>query len=272
LRVNSLLYHDVIAAGDYARSGFPGAGADLYKLDTARFRADLEALRAVVPDAAPATIDELLAGASKTAVGRAPLLLTFDDGGLSAATHIAPELERFGWRGHFFITTDRIGTPAFLDGHQIRCLHARGHVVGSHSCSHPRRMSDGSFASNFDEWRRSLDLLSDLLSTRVATASIPGGFYSLEVARAAAAAGVRALFTSEPTSRTWRVDDCMVLGRFAVHQRIPTARVLAYANGSLAPIAGLWLSWNIRKAAKLLAGPHYLRFREHWLQRSRDRH
>jgi len=54
---------------------------------------------------------------------------------------IAALLESYGWRGHFFITTDYIAKPASCPRTNSRILYARGHVVGSHSCSHPRRMS-----------------------------------------------------------------------------------------------------------------------------------
>ena len=34
---------------------------------------------------------------------------------LSSYTLIADRLEALGWRAHFFITTDYIGTPAFMN-------------------------------------------------------------------------------------------------------------------------------------------------------------
>ena len=68
-------------------------------------------------------------------------LITFDDGGVSALQTTADLLEKYGWRGVFFVTTDRIGTPTFLNADHVRELHRRGHVIGSHSCSHPERMS-----------------------------------------------------------------------------------------------------------------------------------
>ena len=79
-----LLYHDVVNRGEEGLSGFPGAIAARYKLSQADFRAHLDAIAAAnrrppVAPAAPRGND--LAGA--------PLLLTFDDGGLTAFTRIA---------------------------------------------------------------------------------------------------------------------------------------------------------------------------------------
>src|SRR2546421_11759443 len=125
-------------------------------------------------------------------------------------------LERHGLRGHFFVVTDFIGTAPFLNADQIRELRGRGHVVGSHSCSHPERISACGREQLVEEWRRSCAVLSDILGEAVTTASVPGGFYSKAVAEAAAEAGVRLLYTSEPTTRTWTVAGCEVRGRYSV--------------------------------------------------------
>ena len=125
----AIMYHDVVENGDFESSGFPGEGAHVYKLRREDFERHLDAIAAAT--AAVSTVRML--------EGR-PVLLTFDDGGVSFHHPIADLLERRGWRGHFFITTDRIGMPGFLTEAQLRELHRRGHIIGSHSCSHPTRM------------------------------------------------------------------------------------------------------------------------------------
>ena len=50
------------------------------------------------------------------------------------------------------------------------------------------------------EWRQSIARLSAVLGDPVKVASVPGGYYSREVGESAAAAGIEALFTSEPTA------------------------------------------------------------------------
>lgn len=109
-------------------------------------------------------------------------------------------LENLG-RGHFFITAGQIGKHGFINAAQLRELHERGHVIGSHSYSHPTRMSLCDDEILADEWARSVEMLSELLGEKVDTASVPGGYYSRRVAEAAAAAGIRILFNSEPTTR-----------------------------------------------------------------------
>lgn len=193
----TLLYHDVTPANADDLSGFAGPEAARYKLTPDVFSCHLDAVGARVSQ--PPLIDLSAAGRSRT--DRDAWLITFDDGGLSAVTDIAGQLEQRGWRGWFFIATDFIDTPSFCSRAQLRELHERGHVIGSHSCSHPERISSCSRERLLDEWQRSCDVLSEIIRQPVTTASVPGGFYSRDVARAAAAAGIRVLFNSEPTTR-----------------------------------------------------------------------
>jgi hypothetical protein len=108
----------------------------------------------------------------------------------------------------------------------------------------------------------SVDLLSDLLGERVDLASIPGGQYSRRVAEAAAQAGVRALFTSEPTVRRRRIAGCLTLGRYAVHRWTAPRTAAAIASGKIVPRARQALLWQAKKIAKAAGGERYLKFRE----------
>ena len=118
-----------------------------------------------------------------TGVGTDAFRITVDDGGLSYYTHIADRLEAHGWRGLCFVTTDFIGTRGFLDAAQIRELDARGHVIGSHSTSHPARFSALRARRDAAEWTLSRHVLEDILGHAVDVASVPGGYYSRTVAQ-----------------------------------------------------------------------------------------
>jgi peptidoglycan/xylan/chitin deacetylase (PgdA/CDA1 family) len=93
---------------------------------------------------------------------RPGLILTFDDGLVSNYSIAAPLLERYGFRGWFFIPVDFIDAPAAeqvmfaraqtigpdessleaeqpaMSWEQVRDLDRRGHVIGSHTRSHLR--------------------------------------------------------------------------------------------------------------------------------------
>jgi peptidoglycan/xylan/chitin deacetylase (PgdA/CDA1 family) len=245
MAVLTLMYHDVIA-GDPDASGFPGPGANHYKLSLSRFEAHLATIEA-------SGLRPSLVGKE---TGKPTLFLTFDDGGCSAATETAPALERRGWCGHFFVPTDRIGASGFLDREQIRRLHDAGHLVGSHGCTH-RPLTTLADAEVLREWSKSRADLEDLLEASVAVASVPRGAYSARIGRLAAQAGYRHLFTSEPWLEPRRVGSALVYGRFAVLARTSAARVTALC--SLSPLVVRWVAtnWYARKATKRVLGPVY---------------
>ena len=247
----ALLYHDVIAPGRESESGFPGADADKYKLPIPQFEAHLDAVAAAgARGVAPAEVR-----------GRGEVVFTFDDGGASGLD-IAARLERRGWLGVFFITTDRLGEPGFLTDEGVAELHRRGHVVGSHSASHPLIMSDLSDADLDREWRGSRERLDAICGAPTLTASIPGGYYSDRVAAAAARAGIETLYTSEPVANGWEVGGCHLLGRFNVDVGSSASEVGALAAGRPGPRLRQYVAWNAKKAAKRAGGAHYIRLRK----------
>jgi peptidoglycan/xylan/chitin deacetylase (PgdA/CDA1 family) len=246
----SLLFHDVYAT-DPAESGFEGEGAARYKLSLGEFKAQLEKLAAALKTPPVLVTDPAWDLAPM------PVTITVDDGGLSYFTIVADLLEERGWRAHCFVTTGWIGRRGFLDKAQLRKLYARGHVIGSHSVSHPARFSACSRAQMSQEWRESLRSLQDILGAEVRCASVPSGYYSHQVAETAAGAGITTLFTSEPETRIGRVDGCRVLGRYAIRRGDAAdypARLAAAPSGAR---QSAWLKWNGKKALKAAFGAGY---------------
>lgn len=261
-RAISLVYHDVISGSDADHSGFSGTNAAEYKIAVEDFDNHLSAIGCALKGAAIGEVDLEEQNSSAK-----PVLLTFDDGGVSSYEYIAPMLESHGWRGYFFITTDRIDTSAFLSKDQIKDLHHRGHIIGSHSCSHPRKISDCAYEQLLDEWQRSLRVLSQIVGERVDVASIPGGFYSREIAEAAAQSGVRQLFTSEPVQKIQMVQGCAVLGRFSVKRGDGFIVPAEFAMSNRVRCLRQYAYWNLKKVAKTVAGPLYARLRTFLLAR-----
>ena len=264
MRTHALMYHEVVSS-DSGASGFAGAGAALYTVTTADFFAHLDALDQAL-GTPPATVDQLLAGRAESL----SWLLTFDDGGASALV-AADELSRKGWRGNFFVTTGRIGEPGFLDESGIIDLRRMGHVIGSHSLSHPSRMAALSDGELLEEWRASAEQLSELLGERITSASVPGGYYSKRVATAAAKAGLEALFTSEPVRTTRHASGCLVIGRLSIKTTTSAREAARIAGGDSRPWLRGYAEWNLRKAAKRVSGRGYEKLREGLLSRRSSR-
>lgn len=213
-------YHDVTDAPE--STGFQRPGALPYRLDVAAFREHLDAI------ARGPCVPELVDDVALRRPGR-HLLLTFDDGGVSALS-ICDLLEERGWRGHFFVVTARIGSPRFLSAAEIREVRRRGHLVGSHSHTHPDIFRELSRDAMATEWRTSCARLGDILGEPCVAASVPGGDSSGLVLRTAAEAGIRFLFTSEPQLVPRRVRGCWALGRYCVKARTRPALVQSLAG------------------------------------------
>ena len=261
-RVITLLYHDVIKGDDPDTSGFSGVNPAEYKLPTDEFASHLQAINNALK--APLIVPDNLEGQRFTSP---PVLLSFDDGGVSAYDIIAPMLETYGLRGCFFITTDHIDTPAFVSSNQIKELHQRGHAIGSHSCSHPKKISECSREDLLDEWQRSLAILSEITGERITIASVPGGFYSRRIAETAAESGVKMLFTSEPVQRIVYVDGCAVIGRFSVKRGMSYVVPVEFIQGKRTRRLRQYVYWNLKKTAKAVSGPIYPWVRSMYLGR-----
>ena len=260
MRAISLLFHDVYV-DDPAESGFASEAADRYKLVLRDFEAQLDRVAAVRSDA-PITIGGV--NQVNRVSHSAPFLITFDDGGVSYHTLIADRLEARGWRGHCFVTTDCIGRRGFLDAAQIRDLDARGHVIGSHSASHPARFSACSFEQMVAEWRQSRQVLEDVLGHAVHVASVPGGYFSPVVARSAQEAGLTALFTSEPVTAVAVEPGFTLIGRFTVRRGDAPDAAMRFVHTAPWARRAAWISWNAKGLIKPLLGPSYSRV-ANWL-------
>jgi len=213
-------YHEV--TDDPRSTGFQRPGAVPYRLSRAAFVQHLAAL------ASSGLRPELVTGIDATQPVKR-LLLTFDDGGKSARD-VGELLTERGWRGHFFIITNLLGTRTFLDAPAVRELHDMGHLIGSHSHTHPSIFREQSFDQMLEEWRVSCDRIAQVLGEPCTVASVPGGDISTTVLRSADAAGVAYLFTSEPWLRPRRVGNCWVLGRFMAKATTPVEQIEALAR------------------------------------------
>ena len=237
----ALCYHDVVPRGTPDWSGFPGAAAASYKLTGEAFAGHLAAL---------------------SHLGEDGVTLTFDDGGRSALEVISGMLIERGFRGTFFITTERIGTPGFMTSEQVLALRQAGHSVGTHSVTHPLLFGSLPYSRMLAEWRESKRILEDILGEEVSCGSVPGGLYSEGAGRAAAEAGLRLLFTSEPRLTLEQVSGCRVRGRFAVRATTTPEALLDLAAGRGTARWRYATLWHAKIAMRKLGGAPLLRARE----------
>lgn len=248
LKIPSLMYHDVVDAGADDQSGFPGPSAASYKLTWPEYEAQIARL------AASGLRFPRVDAADAFTPGNC--LLTFDDGG-SSSVAAARVLDAHGMVGHFLVTGARIGTPGFVSEADLRALVAAGHVIGSHSHTHPADISRLPAAAMAAEWHDSIERLAGVLGAPIEVASIPGGFYTHAVAASAFASGIRYLFTSEPSTTVVRRGQALLIGRYALQRGMGQDAAKDFAQGTGSARQRQWLLWNIKKPAKRWAGPAY---------------
>jgi peptidoglycan/xylan/chitin deacetylase (PgdA/CDA1 family) len=260
LRAIALMYHDVVSPQASDSSGFPGGAPARYKIDPSLFERHLDAIAATGKEPRNAVSLRLSSGMH----GERPLFLTFDDGGASAI-QIAEALSRRRWPGHFFISSDFIGKPGFVDEAEIAELSRLGHVIGTHTCSHPVPISRLPVERTLEEWQRSVSVLSEITRGAIATGSVPGGYCSAQVAKAAAACGIEVLFTSKPVRTVRELDGCLLVGRYAILTGTTAGTAAGLARGDPMPGLRQWASWEVRGVAKAVLGDAYRALRSRFL-------
>jgi peptidoglycan/xylan/chitin deacetylase (PgdA/CDA1 family) len=226
-----LMYHDIVTVDDKS-SGFQNESAFQYKVEETAFEEQIKALQ-----------------------GK-DVVFTFDDGGVSFLTKAAPILEKYGFKGVFFISTKYIGTPGFLTAEQVKALEERGHVVGSHSHTHPEIFTKLSKEEIHEEWLKSFETLQSILGTKDLPMSIPNGYASKTIMQEAINCGYSDIYTSQPTTKVKTFQKHNVIGRYVVHENMSTQDVLRIvtSKGTKMKMA---MKWHVLNIVKGLLGSSY---------------
>ncbi len=242
-RYLTFLYHDVV--NNPSDSGFQRDSAKNYKHNVIEFYNNIDII--VRKRDNIIKVDNIDSFKNAT-------LLTFDDGGKSALL-IAKYLEKFDLRGHFFITTSLIGDKYFLTEAEIRDLHKRGHIIGSHSHSHPNVFSSLSYELMKYEWSTSKSILEEILETEVKYCSIPGGDANKDSYLAAQESGYEIVFDSEPVTELRRLKNLIIIGRVCPKAGTGYKRIEGYCD-----FKGIKKQYYLRKikvAIKFIIFPIY---------------
>ena len=227
-----LMYHDIVTKDDKS-SGFQNESAFQYKVEVGKFEEQVKALS-----------------------DRKDVVFTFDDGGVSFLTIAAPILEKYGKSGVFFVSTKYIGTGGFLTKDQVKELEERGHIIGSHSHSHPDNIAALSAVEIDKEWGESARILKEILGHEVTMASIPNGYGSKEQNASAMCAGITELYTSVPTTKANSLGEQKIIGRYVVHRDMSVEDVVSIATDKNRQ-RKMYLRWWVLEQAKKILGSSY---------------
>ncbi len=239
----NLMYHDVYKS-DAHESGFIRERDLPYKIKVDVFESQVKAISDYCKDAN---------------LPKDSVVFTFDDGGKSFHSEIAPILEKYGYKGLFFISTKYIETETFLNGDEIRDLYARGHIIGSHAHTHVHlyTLSD---AEVEEEWKQSAEILSGIIGEPVRYASIPNGDKSKKVLEYARKYGIEKIYTSEPTTKVSNFKGMEVIGRYVLLAENPNDYVLSIVSSPRTRFV-LSCKRSVLNVAKAILGSNYVKLK-----------
>lgn len=110
-----------------------------------------------------------------------PFMITFDDSRIEHFQTAAPILEKYGFRGVFFIMTITYNKKNYMTKEQIAQLSNSGHTIGLHSWDH-------TMATKYDSigWEKQVKTpkkkLEEIINTPVNYWAYPNGVYNQESA------------------------------------------------------------------------------------------
>jgi peptidoglycan/xylan/chitin deacetylase (PgdA/CDA1 family) len=108
-----------------------------------------------------------------------PVMITYDDTREEHFTIAKPEMEKYGFKGVFFIMTISMNRPNYMTKQQIKQLSDDGHDVSSHSWDHHRvdRLKGEDFTAQFDKPKKQLE---EIIGKPVEYFAYPFGIWSPE--------------------------------------------------------------------------------------------
>lgn len=235
-----LMYHDVYKT-DPAESGFRRERDYPYKVSLDVFERQVAAISDYCKE---------------HNLAKESVVFTFDDGGCSFYHIIADVLEKYGYVGHFYVTTQYIETVGFMKPNEIKELQERGHIVGSHAHTH-EHLYKLSPEQVKEEWNQSVGILSKILGHQVTEASIPNGDTSDVVLKYCYECGLKDIYTSRPTTKKVSYRDMNLYGRYVVLCDTSDEYLLSIISSSLTR-QKLALKWGIIYCVKKILGDKYV--------------
>lgn len=115
----------------------PSRALNGYEVTVAEFKAQMKALS----DSGYQTIlpDQLYAYLTRgAALPPKPVMITYDDTDEEQFSIAKPEMDKYGFKGVYYIMTISIGRKNYMTKEQIKQLSDEGHVIGSHTWDHHR--------------------------------------------------------------------------------------------------------------------------------------
>ncbi|MEO6315330.1 MAG: polysaccharide deacetylase family protein [Chitinophagaceae bacterium] len=91
-----------------------------------------------------------------------PVMLTFDDTDLPQYTIAKPVMEKYGFKGLFFIMTVSLGRPNYMSRDQVKQLAEAGNEIGSHTWDHKniKKFTDADWTVQIEKPTKTLESIT----------------------------------------------------------------------------------------------------------------
>lgn len=148
------------------------------------------------------------------------VVITVDDAGKGNHQFMLPVFKNLGLKVYIFVPTCFISKGSdkstYMSASQIKEFADEGHIVGSHSHTHPKNISLLSMNEIANEWKQSKEILENITDKEVVSGSIPGGFYSYSQLNIMKDLGYKEIFNSIPTFKEKNLGNVKIAGRFSI--------------------------------------------------------
>lgn len=160
------------------------------------------------------TLGELESGIAKNTLLKRVVVLTFDDGYDDNFTFAKPILEKYGFRGTFFIISNKIGQAEYMNEEQIKEL-SQNNEIGSHSYSHPSmvRLSDFYLER---EMKTSKKDLQALIGKTVTSFCYPAGKYNDKAVSKLQEYDYKIAVTTEASTGSFDISQKLLVPRYRI--------------------------------------------------------
>lgn len=244
-RVCTLMYHDVYDVSN-KESGINIDSNYPYKIKKKAFEEQIKALSEYV---------------EAHGVNKEYIRLSFDDGGVSFYNIIMPILEKYGFKGYFFIATSFIGQEGFLTEQMIKEMYSHGHVIGGHSHTHRQRMHTLPYEELEQDWKECVDMLDRIIGEHIDVVSLPNGFESSSIFKVLRSFGIKEVYTSEPFEKVRRKEQISIYGRYGVRESMTVDDILAITFDNRTKNKIRIKKWALNLLKKIM-GNSYVTMRE----------
>lgn len=109
-----------------------------------------------------------------------PVMLTFDDTVEGQYTIGAPEMDKYGFKGVFFLMTISIGKPRYMTKDQIKELSDKGHAIEAHTWDHHMvtKLKGDDFEKQFEGANKTIE---DITGKKITYFAYPFGVWGASV-------------------------------------------------------------------------------------------